>query len=532
MSARPRLGSRRLRTWGWAALAAGAPALWTCSAAPLQPLRACPTATVHTTLTQKVNNEIDLLFMIDDSPSMASMQQKLFAQLPMFMQVLQSLPMGPPSLHVAVVSSDMGAHSDANIGCTELGDYGAFHYAPEGMCTDTTLAAGSTYITETDGLANFTDPIATVFQCIALLGDKGCGFGHQLASIDRALGADGNGPPPVATGVFLRPEAYLDIVILTNEDDASAPENTTIFSLNGHPQNMTNPDGPLASYRQKGGPRSPHLCQDPTSATPSAYITEPLTIPSDAQGTATAPTLNLWNCKDNDSGSSAFIPVSKFVSDIKALKPDPDNQILVSGIIGPPTPVEIGWYPPSNGQDLAPGELWPDEMHSCGAQGDEKVSPNATEFTTDGSFGDPGIRLAGFLNAFPNSVVASVCDASYAQSMANIATNLAALITPPCITGEIQNDTMGNPMCSVIEHITDLQGDRTDVALQNCAENGNQPPCWSLTAGAMNCNGAQLNITDTSNTNSASESVAITCSLQLPAGADGGCASPLPTTAP
>jgi hypothetical protein len=534
MSTRSRAGSHRLRSWRglrWAALAAGVPGLWACSA-PLQPQpKACATATLQTNFTQKINNEMDLLFMIDDSPSMASMQQKLLAQLPTFMQVLENMPMGPPSLHVAVVSSDMGAHSDASIGCTELGDDGAFHYAPEGMCTETTLMAGSTYIAEADGVANFTDPIATVFQCIALLGTSGCGFGHQLASIDRALGADGNGPPPAATGAFLRPEAYLDIVMLTNEDDASAPENTTIFSLNGYPQNITNPDGPLADYRRTGGPRSPHLCQDPASGNPTAFETPPLLVPADAQGTAAAPTLNLVNCKDNDSGSSAFIPVSKLVSDITALKPDPDNQILVSGIIAPVTPVEIGWYPPTDGQDLAPGELWPDEMHSCGAQGGDKVSPNASEFTTDGSFGDPGIRLAQFLEAFPNSVTASICDPDYAASMTNIATKLATLITPPCITGNIQNDWQGNPMCSVIEHIVDSQGNRTDVALQNCAENGNAPPCWSLTPGTMNCAGLQLSITNSpADMQAESLSETIECALQLPTGPDGGCESPSAST--
>ena len=346
-------------------------------------------------------------------------------------------------MHVAVVSSDMGAHSDTDIGCTELGDDGAFHYQPEGTCTGTTLTAGSTYISDVDGVANFTDPIGTVFQCIALLGATGCGFEHQLASIDRALGSDGLGPPPSTTGDFLRPEAYLGIVMLTNEDDASAPENTTVFSLNGAPQNITNPDGPLANYRQNGGPRGTHLCQDPTSANPTAYITEPVMIPPDAQGPATAPTLNLVNCKDNDSGSSAFTLVSQFVSDIKALKPDPDNQILVAGIIAPTIPVEIGWYPATPGPDVQSGELWPDEMHSCGANMGPEVSPNATQFTTDGSFGDPGIRLAQFLNAFPNSVQASICDPSYAASMTAIAQKLGELITPPCITGRSRTTRWG-----------------------------------------------------------------------------------------
>ncbi len=51
-------------------------------------------------------NKYDLLFVIDDGPAMASVQQKLFAQLPLFMQVLQNIP-DPPSLHVAVVSGDL-----------------------------------------------------------------------------------------------------------------------------------------------------------------------------------------------------------------------------------------------------------------------------------------------------------------------------------------------------------------------------------------------------------------------------------------
>src|SRR5579863_1523075 len=353
------------RVLRWAALAAVAPALWACTSRTLEAPTITPTATLPTTFTQKINNEIDLLFMVDNSSSMQPMQQKLLQQLPTFMQVLQNLPMGLPSLHVAVVSSDMGAHSDSQIGCTELGDDGAFHYQAEGSCTDTTLTSGSTYIVDVNGPTNFTDPIQNVFQCIANLGTSGCGFEHQLASIDRALGADGLGPPPSTTLGFLRPEAYLDIIIITNKDDSSAPEDTTIFSLNGYPQNMTNPDGPLAGYRRNGGPRSPHLCNDPAAADPTAFITEPLQIPSDAQGSSTAPTLHLTNCKDNDTGSSAFIPVSKFISDIQALKSDPQDQIAVTAIIGPPTPVEIGWYPPTaDAQNPAPGELWPDVMYS------------------------------------------------------------------------------------------------------------------------------------------------------------------------
>ena len=73
------------------------------------------------------NNEVDILFMIDDSSEMTSMQEKLYAQLPLFVQSLQNLPL-PPSLHIAVVSSDMGAPGDSttSIQCTKLGDQGQF----------------------------------------------------------------------------------------------------------------------------------------------------------------------------------------------------------------------------------------------------------------------------------------------------------------------------------------------------------------------------------------------------------------------
>src|SRR5450631_1642875 len=54
-------------------------------------------------------NKVDILFMVDNSSSMTSMQQKMLAQIPTFIQLLQALPTGLPDLHLAVVSSDMGA---------------------------------------------------------------------------------------------------------------------------------------------------------------------------------------------------------------------------------------------------------------------------------------------------------------------------------------------------------------------------------------------------------------------------------------
>jgi len=375
-------------------------------------------------------NNVDVLIMIDDSSEMTAMQEKLSAELPTFIQALQNLPV-PPSLHLAIVSSDMGAPGDSTsaIGCTPRGDQGEFQAAPRGTCVNTTLAAGATFLSDADMMPNFTDPLGTVLQCIAPLGDAGCGFEHQLASIDRALGADGLGPAPSQNGGFLRPNAYLVILMLTNEDDCSAPANTTIYSLNGGQQNIANPDGPLSNYRCNGGPRGGHLCQDPYGGSPTVYFTPPLLPPSDAQGTTTELTFDLTNCQDNETGTSALTPVSQFVDDIKALKPDPNNQILVAAIAAPAAPYSVVWTPELGGQNTQPGELWPNVMHSCGPVG-SYVNPAATEHPTDGSFGDPAVRIAQFTNSFPNSVLGSICDPSFGGVLGTLATKIGQLIEP------------------------------------------------------------------------------------------------------
>ncbi|HEY6477711.1 MAG TPA: hypothetical protein VI456_14110, partial [Polyangia bacterium] len=393
-------------------MAAAVPALWACTSRTLEAPTIAPTATVGKMFTQKVNNKIDILFMIDNSSSMTEMQQKLYDQLPLFMNVLENLPI-KPSLHVAVVSSDMGAPGDAttSIGCTPTGDDGNFQSAPRGMCTATTLQNNANYIIDEDmNTMNFTDPIATVFQCIALLGQTGCGFEHQLASIDRALGGDGSDAPSGNNG-FLRDDAYLGIVLLTNEDDCSAPTNTQLFSINSggsNQQNIMNALGPVQNYRcnQFG-----HLCNDANGN----QIMPPLNPPNGAT------TLDLTDCVSNDTDSGLLVPVKQYINDIKSLKPDPDNQILVAAVSGPPAPYSVAWVPEMGAQNPQPGELWPEVEHSCGAKGTDDVNPESTMSPTDGSFGDPGVRIAQFVSAFPNFVLASICDPTYATSLQAIA---------------------------------------------------------------------------------------------------------------
>jgi hypothetical protein len=476
------------------------------------PAQSCMSVTIP----EKVNNKIDLLFMIDNSSGMTEMQNKLYDQIPAFVNVLQTAPT-PPNLHVAVVSSDLGAPGDSNssLGCTTHGDQGELESLPRGTCTDSTLQNGATFISDDGMMPNYTgSSLATVLQCIALLGDKGCGFKHQLASIERALGADGLSPPSTNAG-FLRPDAYLGIVILTSEDDCSAPANTELYSLQtggSNQQNIANALGPVAKYRCN---EFGHLCNDPSGN----QIMPPLNPPNGAL------TLDLTNCMSNDTGSGLLTPVSQFVTDIKALKPDPDHQILVAAITGPSSPYQVAWVPEQGGQNTQPGELWPQIEQSCGFAGDPNVNPKATMNPTDGSSGAPGVRISQFVSSFSDSVLASICDPSYANSMTAIATKLGQLPASACLTDVIEDDMNGNPDCTVVENFENNNVYQR-TAIPNCYTNNNAAPCWQLVAGnPTSCsNGKSLLVNDAPQSTTAQNvTFTLSCSVCVPGSYQQGC---------
>jgi hypothetical protein len=71
------------------------------------------------------NRQADLLFVIDDSSSMTPLQTSLIANFPILMSTLRSFPGGLPNLHLAVVTSDLGAGAELGIGnCTPGGKAG------------------------------------------------------------------------------------------------------------------------------------------------------------------------------------------------------------------------------------------------------------------------------------------------------------------------------------------------------------------------------------------------------------------------
>src|ERR1700712_2487111 len=57
----------------------------------------------------KINRDVDILFVVDDSPSMLDKQANLAANFPNFINVLNTIQGGLPDVHIGVVTSDLGA---------------------------------------------------------------------------------------------------------------------------------------------------------------------------------------------------------------------------------------------------------------------------------------------------------------------------------------------------------------------------------------------------------------------------------------
>ena len=176
-------------------------------------------------------------------------QTNLVSSFPAFPIALKAAPQGVPDLHIAIISSDMGAGDGSVAGCdTTGGKNGIFQYTPRGTCTATGLDTGATFISDIGGVRNYGGRLENVFTCIAALGEGGCGFEHTFASVLRALGADGRGQAPAENQGFLRPDAYLAIVLVTNEDDCSATPGVPLYDT-GSNTDVASQLGPPANFR-------------------------------------------------------------------------------------------------------------------------------------------------------------------------------------------------------------------------------------------------------------------------------------------
>ena len=186
-----------------------------------------------------------MLFVIDDSSETRLLQANLLRNFPTFMSALDGTAAGFPTF-TSRSSRPTWAPGDGSIaGCDATGGKnGIFQYtAARHLHGDRPRCPARRSSPTPAASRNYTGNIADVFTCIAALGESGCGFEHQLAAVARALGADGQ-PAPAENQGFLRADAFLFIVIVTNEDDCSAPPGSGLFDTTATPT-LASPLGPV-----------------------------------------------------------------------------------------------------------------------------------------------------------------------------------------------------------------------------------------------------------------------------------------------
>ena len=258
---------------------------------------------------------LDLLFVIDDSNTMIEEQAELIADFGALLAELDRVAGGRPSLHVGVVSSDMGVGPYLVPACT-ASDNGRLQVAAR--IPDCAPPAGS-FISDDNHAATLEE----TFACIASLGNGGCQFEHHLASMQAAL--DGTNPENEG---FLRDGAVLGVVILADEADCSASD-----------PSLFNPDPAMAGLMGPLGPFTSFRCTE--------FGVECNGLPVGREMATYS------NCKPHTT--SPYIPHTRRYADLlRGLKPEGD--VVVAAIAGDPQPFDVV---------LAPGDGHPELQPSC-----------------------------------------------------------------------------------------------------------------------------------------------------------------------
>jgi len=296
---------------------------------------------------------VDVLFVIDNSLSMQDEQIELAdgIEVRLFAPLLGS----GLDLHIGVISTDVGTGDNMVGGCSNEtnrnGDNGVL-WQPE-ECT----AADNNFLIDSPstGDRNYEGDLGDAFACAGLIGTDGCGFEQPLESMRRALSDN-----PANAG-FLRDDAALVVVIVTDEDDCSA--NPDLFA--NHDADVDSDLGPLDSFRcfEFGV-----TCADG---------------PDDPR----APGRRQQCAPREDSLVRSVASYVDFLSDLKGGRP----LVHVAVIAGPTDSIEV--------IENARRDNIPSLALSCGSESDES-----------GFGASPAVRLEAFANSFgPRGSFESIC---------------------------------------------------------------------------------------------------------------------------
>jgi hypothetical protein len=349
-----------------------------------------------------------------------------------------------PNLHLGVISSDLG-DGDFGGGCPAgAGDGGALQNAPKiAGCAPPTANSESPngrFIEDIDTgggvrLANYpSGQLADAFSCIAKLGNTGCGFQQPLESIKRAL--DGSNP---ANAGFLRADATLAIVIVSDGDDCSAHDNM-IFDPNPGLDTLL---GPYTGFR----------CEEFGVMCDGADLTR-----SAATYTTCVP-----------RGDSYLWDPQHYVDFLGAVKSDPAD-VFVSTITGPSSPFSV----------------------SLDSSGDPEVDASCTDGSSSAT---PAVRDEAFATSFGNhGSETTICQSEFGDSLTALGRALVETAGSLCLEGTIDTTDQDAPTpglqlgCTASDVVGGVATAIPACPMQDpTTPEGSPRPCWWTTIDTTVC---------------------------------------------
>ncbi len=436
----------KLRTAGLFAVTAGLVFTWACLRRPMKVPVPDTEVVEQFVMPQSAQRDVDILFMIDNSHSMAVHQERIMQNFPVLMNTLAQMSGGLPNVHIGVVTSDLGAGNHTGIRfCEQIGgDQGILGMShamedsqaggpPENRVRDRgalCIGPGERYIVDVEPVGceinknpepdshtcgshacgqqhcddipgqaltyyenefgcprckNYEGELPDVFSCYADVGIHGCGFEQQLEAVRKAL--DVNATPENAG--FLRESAFLAVVAVTDEDDCTSAVPDVMYNPDPTQDNIDSQLGYLHSFRCFEFGINCHV----NDRHPGERL----------------------NCTHERSDPNMMLhPVDRYTSFLEAIK---DPLMLVVGSIAAPVPEVIMVGLDDRNRPML--------MPSC--------HPPDSEYGAD-----PAVRVKAFTDYFntpddmQNWAYVSVCETDFSSSLRGIADKIVEGMAEKC----------------------------------------------------------------------------------------------------
>jgi hypothetical protein len=356
----------------------------------------------ETTTGAPTSRPLDLLFVVDNSGSMAEKQARLAASAQILVDAagdrdlrigITTTDVGNPRCPNATYTPEVGVMSTASCrervaagefvfnmndfssACLDHCAHESFTITPTPTAEDPALKARP-WFERTAGIANVNVPLEEAISCAVLQGIAGCGFESPLAAMDTAL-VRAVTMSEQQYG-FMRAEADLKIVILTDEMDCSyAPAADEIFTTNKIFWNDPSDPAPTSALCFRAG----NECQ--------------LIPPNSLE--CHAVDRDLTGAKTDDPSAAVLRPVSAYVDALNLIKDGKTGGAGVQMIV-------IAGVPPGFENT---GELELIEPPSPDFENDFGVTPGCVDGPL---FAVPPLRMLDVGQGFGAAKFFSICD--------------------------------------------------------------------------------------------------------------------------